>query len=310
MNSTYRKDQCEQEINGEVTNRITKMTKSLEKYTSILKEKEKEVRQKEHEQAQFSMAKLANKISELKLTKEEAEKSDGGVATLVSSILCQEINILYKEGEELGEKFGGWSDFLAILNKSNEEESHNLKVSKQNDIEKASSVQLRECFDNETCSLDGRKPSITNETIAQWNALCERIKTLEETLENAVALEDYEAAANIDDKLQMIKSEKEKMGLTEDDINIAKESPVSQPMFDTNSGNPSDTDATMNCQSTDEVELNTYSNLEDDIADSAAKEENVDSQGDGCDEIPEGEDDEYDHSDEGEHDHDGRGCLI
>lgn len=298
-----------------MTHRITKLTKSLEKNTSILKEKEKEVSKKEHEQAQFIMAKLANKISELKLIKEEAEKASGGITTVVSVLLAEEINFLCKEGEELGGKFGGWSDFLAILNKSNEEESQNLEVSSLNGIEQASSAALRECSDNETCSLDGKKPSITSETIEKWISLSERMKTLEESLENAVAAEDYEAAANIDDELQMIKSEKENMGLTEDDINVAVESLVLQPISDINAESPPDTAAmaTGNCQSTVEVELNMYSNFEDVVTDSAVTEENLDSHDDGCKVIPEfsdNDDTEYDDSDEGDRDADDGGCLI
>lgn len=315
INITCRKDHCEQEINGEVTHRITKLTKSLEKNTSILKEKEMEVRKKEHEQAQFTMARLANKISELKLIKEEAEKASGGIATVVSALLVEEINFISKEGEELGGKFGGWSDFLAILNNSNEEESQNSKVSSLNDIEQDSSAALRVCTDNETCTLDGKQSSITKETIEKWHALSERMKILEESLENAVATEDYEAAANIDDELQMIKSEKENMGLTEDDINVAVESLTLQPISGTDAENPPGTAATTteNCQSTDEVELNIYSNFEDVVTDSAVKEENLDSHGDGCDAIPEfadNDDIEYDDSDEGERDADDRGCLI
>lgn len=295
------------------------MTKSLEKFTSDLKAKEEEFRQKEHQQAQFSMAKLANKISELKLIKKQAENEKGGIASVVAAVLMEEINTLFKEGEVLGEKYGGWSDFLAILNKKCEEETNFPGISIINEDEDAKSIVSKGSSGMEQCSGDDmptpKKPPTTKEMIEKWKSLSERIKSLEESLENAVAVEDYEAAANIDDELQLIKSEKESMGLTEDLIDIAIKYQTSQSGDDSDVENLADSKgpAITISQSTEEGELNVYCNIGGDGNGGADVEEKKEAHGDGSAGITQFEDDksiEDDHIDDDEHDAEEIGCLI
>jgi len=223
-----RKEQCEHEISGEATQRITRMTKVLEDIVADLNTKKDEVDKKENEQAQFAMAKLANKISALKeIQKKIADDEEGGIASVGVAVLHEEINCLMKEGETIGEKYGGWLDFIAILKMNGDEGTSasvvpgKSEVIENGDFKTEGTEERADCDQVESTNPDSAKVEITSETIERWQTLMGRIKILEASIESAIAEDDYDAAGDFDDEMQLIKNEIESMSFTEDDIESA-----------------------------------------------------------------------------------------
>jgi len=204
------------------------MTKVLEEIVADLNAKKEEVNKKENEQAQFTMAKLANKISALKeIQKKIADDEEGGIASVGVAVLNEEINCLMKEGETIGEKYGGWLDFIAILNMNGDEGKstsvmpEKSEVIESDDIKTEGNEERAICDQADRTNPDCAKVEITRETIERWQTLMGRIKILEASIESAIAEDDYDAAGEFDDEMQLLKHEIESMRLTEDDIEAA-----------------------------------------------------------------------------------------
>ena len=127
----HRRDYCKHQINGEGTERVTIATKTLEGLVLDLDAGKEELRQKETEHARVCMAKIANRISTLDQIKKDICSNQGGGASVGAAILSEAINGLMKEGEEIGKTCGGWSDFIATLNISNERYTSSLMMSNE-----------------------------------------------------------------------------------------------------------------------------------------------------------------------------------
>lgn len=181
-----RKEQCQSELEGGAMERKQHATAELEKASVSLEEKKKIAEERGKEMGLKKMDHLRKKIDQLKaLMKKYAKDSDGDedkmdVSIVGEFVLENQICILEAQGSDLGRKYGGW------------------------DVIDDSSVCSAPSFD----SVLGDDPDIViidKDVLERYTSMRNEIKEYELHIEQAVSNEDYDTAAGLEEKAEIVR---------------------------------------------------------------------------------------------------------
>lgn len=235
---------CEQELLGESVDRINIAKQELEKTLDEFSDAEALAHEKEKEDGIQNMINIASKIrrlrdrlDELSRTPDKFKSFDVNVAEVSTAILESEIELLMSEGVNLGDKIGGWEEiFKSELNHENvpepneetkdsaEEDDDCIEETEEKENENHSSeVDVDEEIQHETeVEPDvGNSTENISENLLRYRELYQQMKEMEESIENAVEIEDYDKAAELDELMESLKSEIMSLGLSDEEIEKA-----------------------------------------------------------------------------------------
>jgi hypothetical protein len=270
-----RRQACDDEINGTATTRVSQSTAVLQACVAELEEKQRLYTAVEAKLAQRRMTQLAEQIHMLMQIKDgvclgagdqhdtqskEEEEGKSATSSLLSScrvaamgatVLEDEVQALTLEGQALGDRFGGWETNLARLRRGvsveeNSGESKAQATESEDDADTNQSPSNIQGFSNhgqdgdtgadKPPALKPTKITITTEIISTYQELQQKVKESEQDLEEAVANEDYDKAAEVDGGLQDLQSQLEALGCSSDDIERALDERNSAKMADEEEG--------------------------------------------------------------------------
>ena len=203
-----RKEQCEAELVGEALQRKNAAKEELEKASSLLEEKKSIALEKGQEAGKKQMETLREKINELKslLTKFGNSESDEpdiiNVACVGAFVIESRISVLEAEGKSLGDKYGGW----------------------ESDDTEDASVHSAPTFDSAEEDNAAKRVSSTiidASILEKFISLSKEIEELEAAIEKSVSDEDYDEAAELEEKVRSIRTEIESWGFLTEDLEVA-----------------------------------------------------------------------------------------
>lgn len=210
--ATTRIKECEDELNGEALSRKTSAEENLQKLESELAEAREIANAKEKVSGIEKMVNLAKQIGKLLETKKEVcgesaadENSVRGVGALV---LDMQIAALKSVGQDIGDKYGGWSELMS---------QHGLD---EPDLQEVcdDSANLSQIAEPKPRPDDGLT---FKERVSKVRQLMERLTAAEVGMEEAAEKEDFEEAAKHQETLELIQKEIEDMNLTDEEVELA-----------------------------------------------------------------------------------------
>lgn len=217
-----RLQECQDELTGDAAERKEAALKDLEGLEKELETKQAIAHEKEKEAGIEAMEKLAEKLRRLIATKGEicGEAAPGTIQGVGALVLKAQLDALRREGEIYGAKFGGWETLVQDIDEVLDEKDSGVGYG----VEPAESRNPSTTLDDDDA---GQKEEVTNvkkerpadeidpERIAKFREVWDQLKIAEEALEDAVAKEDYDEAAEVDEQLEQIKTELELLSLTD-----------------------------------------------------------------------------------------------
>ena len=201
--ATMRLEMCEKELAGDAQVRKNEAQFKLEKVTTELMAIKEIADKLEKESGREIMEIIAEKIRKLIQTKRKVcgNGDDASVKGMGAFVLKAQILALKIEGQHYGSKFGGWDEIMEQIDESDQPEP---------------SIQTTESFVSKKEELPLRPSgAIDAELVLKGKKINQKIKDAEEALEAAVASEDYEEAAELDQLFKTIQLELEGLGLTD-----------------------------------------------------------------------------------------------
>jgi len=190
----------------------------LQVQTQILHEVEKK-------SGSIRMVTLVKRIIKLEKLREEVcgiDQSDADSESFKSIggfVLDAEISALVTEGEELDKNYGGWDD-LMIDYATKDEICENDQVECTSEaIEEssnASDVGINDQQDSTDVSNNENEEDRT-ELLLQYKQISDKLKTFNSDLDTAIETEEYDVAAEIDDKIHTLQDEMKSLGLSDDE---------------------------------------------------------------------------------------------
>ena len=191
-----RKEECQAELKGEAREREQFAKDELEKVTAILDEKKKVADERGREAGLKEMDRLRKKITQLKeiMKKFVKDDTDGGeedsmsVSIVGAFVIESQIFILEAEGVSLGNKYGGWE-------------------TSDDGNDSVTSAPTFESEDEPIVDI-----VIDEEMVKKYTTLSSEIKSLEEEIDQAATDEDYEKAAELEEKVQSLRDEFKEQG--------------------------------------------------------------------------------------------------
>ena len=197
-----RKEQCEAELAEVALTRRDDAKEELLKAIASLDEKKSIAAEKGKELGMKQMAVLKVKIKDLTTILKDFEASNTdevSVASVGAFVIESQIRVLVASGETLGAQYGGWDDNAA---------------KSSGDVVEDETLHSAPTLDS--CDEDADEKEITNEIIEQYASLKEEISTLEAAIDKAAEEEDYEAAAELEEKLESARAGIESLGIKSD----------------------------------------------------------------------------------------------
>ena len=201
-----RKEQCETELMEEALARKTDAEEELSKATALLDENKSVAAEKGRELGMKRMSVLKDKIRDLKsILKDFDSDKDSpdtvSVASMGAFVIKSQIRVLEASGEALGARYGGWDD------------ASKPEVVEDDTVHSAPTVDSAE--------EDIPAKEITNEILEQYATLKEETSTLEAAIDKAAEEEDYEAAAELEEKLECVRASIEGLDIAPDALEDA-----------------------------------------------------------------------------------------
>ena len=242
---SVRKERLQEELNGEAVDRQSAAEANFEKIVGELEAKKSLAEAEEKEGASKKLANLGERISRMYAVKRQVCSGENTVESVAASVLDSEIEALKARGAALGSKFGGWDEILAAINSQIEADNANAKAE---DVAGAGVVSDRDDEDaplpispvadkqdeagdddnnddsetKEDC--DGESELNKEEAIAAYLQAKADLASAEKDLDIAIEEENYDAAADLDDTINVLKKRMEMLGITEEDL--ASSTPV------------------------------------------------------------------------------------
>ena len=240
--------ECREELESDAATRKEAAETDLAALEVELEEARRVANAKERESAVQAMARLADNIKRLVATREQvcadaAERSIPGAGALV---LQAQIKALKMEGQTFGHKYGGWDELMAGIEGVQEDNGGN---DNGNDDTAAAAEEAKTVSDEaaandtpvvaESKSADEDEGSVKNrpsdqvvddgmssaEKMRKFRDVTERLKSMEDQLESAVAAEDFDQAAELDVVLQALLAEVEALNMTDEEMEAALAAP-------------------------------------------------------------------------------------
>jgi hypothetical protein len=238
-------------------NELNSYQKILDEKKAILHEKERQGGHKRMVQLVKKMFKL-EKLREEVCGVGEENINDESVKIVGGFVLDSEIAALVSEGEELGNKFGAWQEIMLEFAEADDandnddddddddDDDIHIEDHMEEPMENNDSKDLDEAVepseDEELASEitsnkddvdddDERQNNVENEESNEENMVeaikrCKTILTqidgIDKEVEVAIEEEDYEVAADLDEKIQELKDELKTLCLTDEDIESIK----------------------------------------------------------------------------------------
>jgi len=262
---------------------LEKVQEELEKEKAMANEKEKV-------SGKAVMEKLSNSIKALLETKKEVcgNASADTVKGIGALVLQGQIDALKIEGQTLGDKFGGWEELLSELEKEHEiiTDEQNDKTKDTEELEEEVTVS-KPTKEEEEPKVARRSDEVDRTNVNMARELMKKLADAEVKLAGAVDNEDYDLAAELDETLESIKSELEKLDLTDAETDLAL---VDEVETDTSSNGT--TEMPPDSNPTDEIE-NTENPIKEQEKEETTKE---DEDGSDNNDTKNTEQDEMDHS--------------
>ena len=197
-----RKEQCEAELAEVALTRREDAKEELLKAIASLDEKKSIAAEKGKELGMKQMAVLKVKIRDLTTILKDFEASNTdevSVASVGAFVIESQIRVLVASGETLGAQYGGWDDNAA---------------KSSGDVVEDETLHSAPTLDS--CDEDADEKEITHDIIEQYASLKEEISTLEAAIDKAAEEEDYEAAAELEEKLESARAGIESLGIKSD----------------------------------------------------------------------------------------------
>jgi hypothetical protein len=193
-----RKDQCEAELADEALVRKEDAKEALSKAVALLDEKKSIAAEKGMELGLKQMAALRDKIRVLRSILKDFDASTDpdslSVASVGAFVIESQIGILEARGIALGEKYGGWND-----------------SPKSNEVVEDDTVQSAPTFDS---TDDATDKEVTSEILEQYIVFKAEASTIEAAIDKAAEEEDYEKAAELEEKLELVCTGIEALGIS------------------------------------------------------------------------------------------------
>jgi len=205
--ASARKEQCVVALKGEAMECVELAKVELQKVTALLEEKKMIATEKSKEAGIELMGSLRSKIEELKSIRQrfatpesekfgseswgEDEEDSITVACVGAFIIESQILVLEAEGKSLGEKYGGWDS--------------------SDDVVEDTSVQSAPTFD----SADDENDSeivIDKNVLEKYISMRNEMNELDGAIEEAAEQEDFEKAAELEDRSQLVREQFEAAG--------------------------------------------------------------------------------------------------
>lgn len=227
-------DQCNENLKGDASEKLGSAEKDLEALEISLVEKKAFAHEKEKHGGKKRMVQIAKKVINLERLREEVCGTDADTELSVKSIggliLDTQISALMVEGDELDRKYGGWSDImLEYASKYHHDSGDDGEPDNHTDI--IDNVESTVKYDDATETLPANEPikkdaeegqeeciDDKEQRLEKYKALLRRMEELEEALGAAIETEEYDDAAELDDKIQSLKSEMDKLNITDADL--------------------------------------------------------------------------------------------
>eukprot|EP00571_Detonula_confervacea_P011814 CAMPEP_0172301562 /NCGR_PEP_ID=MMETSP1058-20130122/3413_1 /TAXON_ID=83371 /ORGANISM="Detonula confervacea, Strain CCMP 353" /LENGTH=1518 /DNA_ID=CAMNT_0013011717 /DNA_START=111 /DNA_END=4667 /DNA_ORIENTATION=+ len=194
-----RREQCEAELDGEAMERKQFAEEELEKVRVLLEENKKLAAERGRETGLKQMEKLQGKIRELKsilkkfassTTSDQEEEDAINVSCVGAFVIESQICVLEAEGRALGEKYGGWEE-----------------TPSDNDIVEDASVQSAPTFDSAENENNSPEIVIDKGVLERYISLRNEMKELEGAIEEAAKKEDFDEAAELEERIQIWREE-------------------------------------------------------------------------------------------------------
>jgi len=218
--------ECKGTLINEAKERQAAAEDEVKKLEIQLEEKRKIAHEQERETSIAAMERLADNIKRLVATKKSvcAGATENSIQGVGAFVLDGQIKALRMEGETYGEKYGGWKELMAEVGLEDEEEEVQPSTTNEEDVAKAESTEETSPASEEP-SQAVEEPDLSPEAKAamkkKFRDLTKQLKDTEEGLEKAVADEDFEKAAELDEVLQKILSEVQTLSLSDEEMEAA-----------------------------------------------------------------------------------------
>jgi len=256
-----KKERYATELDGEAIERQVAARKEVEACIKTLEEKKVLAHKKEKEGGRNRMVQLVKKIIKLEKIRETiCGTGEGGIenesiTSVGGFVLDSEIAALVSEGEELGAKFGGWTDVMMEYAEDNESEEAvgtEASVDKEvediiKDVTKPELEEVAQVEDEEQRQQDQDETELDTDVEAdadekendeqadgvndeekkeaalqRCKVILSKISELESGIEAAIEVEEYDEAAELDDQMHTLKDELQALGLTDAEMEAAK----------------------------------------------------------------------------------------
>ena len=229
-----RKESCADDLEGDAQNRLKASQEEVEICLEALEKKKLIAHEKEKKGGVKQMARLAERIINLEKLRESVcgtdEEEHQSVKSVGGFVLDSEISALMMEGDELDKKYGGWTDImLEYANNTETDEADAIFKELDEEIlatdENPNEDHCEE--DNSGCLQSDEIPTNENavedsteskaELAMRYKEIMIELKDLDGRLEIAIEAEDYEEAAEIDDRIATLKNDSDSLGMTDEE---------------------------------------------------------------------------------------------
>jgi len=216
--ATSRLKECEEELNGEAAEKKKAAEDELARLSEDLDKARKIAEEGEKVSGIARMQDLAEQIQSLVETKKElcgnASSDENTVKGVGAFVLEGQIKALNDEGQDLGNKYGGWDDLVKDM------------VVQDVPVEPEVVIPAKSPVDDDGLT--------TEERVTKVRALMKVVEETEPLLEAAAEREDYEEAARLqeilDDALEKAQAELETLNLTDEETEILLAQKEPEPM--------------------------------------------------------------------------------
>jgi len=213
---TSRIQECDEELKGDAKAKRASAEETLRKLDFDLLEAKKIANAKEKLSGEKRMVTLAKKIEQLMNEKKERcgdEASAGNsVKSVCARVLEGQIMMLRVEGKELGSKYGGWDDLVNSMDSEGVDSSSGVDL---NDSRIEDPV--KEAPENIDIGLTTEE---IQERLAKAKGLISKCAELEEKIQKAADVDDFEAAGKLQEELDKVNSEIEEMNITDEECEL------------------------------------------------------------------------------------------
>jgi hypothetical protein len=209
----------------------------------------------ERESALATMERLANHIQQLVATKHQvchptatttpSQQAPRSVTSVGAFVLEAQIKVLKLEGQSIGEKYGGWTELMSAIEGGDDENEASKEgaavgetspaATEPETIQESGTEAKENAISPPNTSTEAATTTAASspDKKRQFRAVTQRLGECEQQLEAAVAEDDFDKAAELDEVLQQLLAEVQALNMTDEEMALALEEP-DEPILDSN----------------------------------------------------------------------------